>query len=77
MGQKSAEFPLTGKVLEFRIDHDDGAWDGLAGARIDDGFQRRVGTGGDDFGEVDAGRGRSADRARAARIQAGSLRSTI
>ena len=56
VAEEGAEFSLAGKVLELGVIDDDGAGDGFAGVRVDDGLQRGLGLGGDELGEREAGR---------------------
>ena len=54
MAEEGAEFSLAGKVLEFGIIDNDGAREWACRCGVDDGFERRFGLGGDDFGQREA-----------------------
>ena len=55
VAQKCVEFSFAGKVLEGGVVDDDGARDGLAGVRIEDGFVGGLGLGSDKLREINAG----------------------
>ena len=55
MAEQGAEFAFASQALKFGVIDDDGAGNGFAGFRVDDGFGGGFGFAGDGFGELQAG----------------------